>query len=1636
MQAASVHKSLIPQQRKLEREESEVDFEIWKEGLIFHVSLDARSARFTSSGDLSTWDNSVNRGFADDVTTGARALEEGIRMTGAAKAALLKIVLSSIAYNAPVISWNFVTAQAQSLDQIWDRLRQRFGIKKSGARITELVDIKMEPGESPEALWERYYSFMEENLLTITGAVKHEEKDLAVNEPFTPTLLNTMVVLWLATINHDLPASVRYRFATQLRTSTIYSCRVEISDAIPILLSEISDKDANVNRAGRSNYNQNQGKFNKTMKNNYQSQRQPSQNYQSQRQPSQNYYKMNCCLCESAGRSSGGHFLSKCPYLPSEDQKFLSRVRDVTTQEEEQCFEDSEEHFDPSVSRRLGGEIRRVDVVPSPILSVTVNSLVSEWTLDCGAETNLIKESECNRCGVKIIPTRQTATMADGKSSLEIVGETHFTALHGHHNFKFSALVVRKLDTPALAGMPFLKLNDVFVRPKSNTIYLADCCTVNYPSDKPSSNTRRCSASILRVPRKTCLLPGETLQFPVPEELADVDVLALEPRCSSPKDPTPSWLKCQIVIPDDGSIAIRNASSEPILLQKNHQFCQIRATMEHQDHTDLEYSPPVLSEKVSSNCNHSASVEIDPSGKLSPIMKNKFTDVLRKFDDIFSPSIGCYNGRSGKFTHVINMGQSLPPQRKGRIPLYKRTDLETLQHKFDELLSEGVVARPEDVDVCVEYVHPSFLVKKSSGGFRLVTSFGQVGEYAKPQPTLMSNVEDVLRQIGNWKFIIKTDLKSAYYQIPLDKGSRKYVGVVTPYRGTLVYCRSVMGLPGSESALEELLSRILGDLILQGVVIKLADDLYCGSDSVEELVEVWESVLNKLKSNGLKLSPDKTVVCPASVTILGWLWEDGMIRATPHRLNALMECSPPETVTALRSFVGAYNFITRVLPSYSDKLESLQQVISSHKSGKIEWTPSLLQAFHDAKNHLKEAKSIVLPRSEDQLYIISDAALQCCGIGSALYVVRNNQRQLAGYFNAKRRGHQASWLPCEVEALSIGCSIRHFGPYITQSKHITKVLTDSKPCVEAFKRLCRGQFSASPRVTTYLSIAARYRVEISHIPGNKNIFSDFISRNPLECSGCQVCDFVRKVEEAVIKEVSVKDILSGEAKVPFTSRNAWNQIQQSCPDLLKVQGYIKDGLTPSRKKRNITDIRRYLNVVKLSSIPSDGLLIVPSGEPFKKSGQRIVIPRGVVDGLLTALHLQLKHPTKHQLKLVFSRGFFCLDLDKAVNLLVDNCHTCTALKRVPNLFHQQSTSDHPDKIGTRYSTDVMKRNCQSILVLRESISAYTEASIIPDEKADSLREGLVCLASRMRSPMSPPATVRSDGSTSFQALVNDSILSTHQLHIEIGDVKNPNKNPICEKAIEELHAEIVRLQPRGGKISQVILACAVSNLNGRIRHSHLSAIEIWTQRDMSSGEQLNINDEELIKDKIIDRQSSHLSSSKYKARGKSQVVIPPVKQGDVVYLFGDRSKLTQREKYLVVQVEGDYAHVQKFAGQQLRTKKYRVKRSEIITSYPTTLPVNPDLQSSEDESMDILLDNAVPVAILGEEVPNREGEEEDEEVAEVEAVSDNDESFLPEYVDVNDESFQPTAQLPVENTAATHRPKRKNAGKKPKKYSP
>ena len=56
--------------------------------------------------------------------------------------------------------------------------------------------------------------------------------------------------------------------------------------------------------------------------------------------------------------------------------------------------------------------------------------------------------------------------------------------------------------------------------------------------------------------------------------------------------------------------------------------------------------------------------------------------------------------------------------------------------------------------------------------------------------------------------MVITNLLKSFYQIPLAHSSMKYCGVATPFKGIRVYTRSAIGMPGSETYLEELMSKM------------------------------------------------------------------------------------------------------------------------------------------------------------------------------------------------------------------------------------------------------------------------------------------------------------------------------------------------------------------------------------------------------------------------------------------------------------------------------------------------------------------------------------------------------------------------------------------------------------------------------------------------------------------------------------------------------------------------------------------------------------------------------------------------------------------------------------------------------------
>ena len=423
-----------------------------------------------------------------------------------------------------------------------------------------------------------------------------------------------------------------------------------------------------------------------------------------------------------------------------------------------------------------------------------------------------------------------------------------------------------------------------------------------------------------------------------------------------------------------------------------------------------------------------------------------------------------------------------------------------------------------------------------------------------------------------------------------------------------------------------------------------------------------------------------------------------------------------------------------------------------------------------------KAESITIPQPSDTLAIVTDASVKPGAVGATLYAVRGGKRLLAGFYNCKLPAFQSRWLPCELEGLAISAALKHFSPLIIQSNHKPHVFTDSKPCLQAAQKLQRGEFSTSARLSSFLSSVSQYQAEIFHIPGNSNLLSDYASRHPLQCSSpkCSICKFVAEAMDSIVQSLSVEDVIEGRSALPFRNRNTWKDVQEECDTLRKVLSFKSHGTVPSRKSKNMRLVRRYISAGVI--LAHDGVLVHPQSTTFGSVIDRIVVPPQILHGILTVLHLKLKHPSANNLTKAFSRYFFALNLDKSIKEVSKSCHQCASIKDVPRAMIEQSSDPPPQFVGEKLAADIMKRHSQKIFIIRESVTSYTLAELVTDEKADTISEALLRQCNLLRPSSNSNITVRLDPHQSHQSLYkylqSNSTLARNYITTELGRTRN------------------------------------------------------------------------------------------------------------------------------------------------------------------------------------------------------------------------------------------------------------------------
>ena len=179
-----------------------------------------------------------------------------------------------------------------------------------------------------------------------------------------------------------------------------------------------------------------------------------------------------------------------------------------------------------------------------------------------------------------------------------------------------------------------------------------------------------------------------------------------------------------------------------------------------------------------------------------------------------------------------------------------------------------------------------------------------------------------------------------------------------------------MGMPGSSEILQELTSHVFGDLLTEGFLVIIADDLFIGANTIEEMLLRWTLVLQRLKENNLTLSPTKTIIYPKTITILGWIWSSGTLSPSKHKIAALSATQPPKSCSSMQSYIGEFKAVSRCVPQYASLLSGLEDSIKGLQGTKsINWTTELSLCFQQLQSALPSPVTLTIPKPSDQLIL-------------------------------------------------------------------------------------------------------------------------------------------------------------------------------------------------------------------------------------------------------------------------------------------------------------------------------------------------------------------------------------------------------------------------------------------------------------------------------------------------------------------------------------------------------------------------------------------------------------------------------------------------------------------------------------------
>ncbi|CAF1368398.1 unnamed protein product, partial [Didymodactylos carnosus] len=226
---------------------------------------------------------------------------------------------------------------------------------------------------------------------------------------------------------------------------------------------------------------------------------------------------------------------------------------------------------------------------------------------------------------------------------------------------------------------------------------------------------------------------------------------------------------------------------------------------------------------------------------------DKIFEILQLYSTLFDTSRPLQATTS--IQHVIDTGNRLPVTTR---PYFKTIEQrKDIQQRITNMLCACII-----IPSTSPWSSPAILLKKPDGSFRFLVYNRKLNEVTKKDSYPQPNTEELLQRIGRHSWFTKLDLKSGYFQIPIQQADKEKNCVC--HLGRPLYQFEVLpqGLANAPPTFQRVMNNLLANNRWDWLVVYL-DDIMVFCRSFDEHMKHLNEVLAILHARNFQLNPLK-----------------------------------------------------------------------------------------------------------------------------------------------------------------------------------------------------------------------------------------------------------------------------------------------------------------------------------------------------------------------------------------------------------------------------------------------------------------------------------------------------------------------------------------------------------------------------------------------------------------------------------------------------------------------------------------------------------------------------------------------------------------------------------------------------------